>query len=143
MNSKIKSIEQIENGNFIFSYKNEKYNYLSPIFLISLIIFITLPLCAFLIYLWDRKRLSKDIKIEELVVNQCLENYIIGDIDKYNKKYIVIYRKYFHDDNNSTTIRYLSVLLSNGIQLKYNVINEVNFDSTTLLEIDIKAEISK
>ena len=159
------TVEEKPNGNIIFSYRLKKMKQTSWIIIIPLI-FLLIVFIAFcgnqvlenflvlfflmLIYtfifisIWLSYTSKKNKKVEKEIINKLLEKRIEDDIHKQGGTVRELERKYMCLIGNESFLeakRYLTVLLSNGKELKYNVINAQSYGSTLVLEIEIHPEI--
>ena len=154
------TIERKENGNIIFSYKRTKYKDTSLSFVISLLVLgtfliwefvetqtfyslvIILPLSLFLSYKWMRKTEKINETEEQKIIFENLTPIISNAIASLGDTIKELERKYVIEEKDySIGNRYVLVLLSNGSELRYNIINPKSYDRIQILEIDVNAVI--
>ncbi len=149
-----------ENGNIIFSYRIIKMQDTIMHFIVPLAVFLTLviielsyfqsfysiALIILLLYFLDRWVTitdNKNLSIEEKAVYNCLDVVIPNDIlSKFEEDIKEIERRYIYrrlEDHKEE--RFVSVLLSNGKELKYNIINPKWYNKNLSLEINVNPEI--
>jgi len=150
------TIEHKENGNIVFSYKRAKHKDTSLQVLIPLLILgsfslwelitehtlysfiIVVPLLFFFSYRWIRKTEKKNEAEERQISYEILNPIINKDITLFGDTIKELERKYIVEEKDySIGSRYVLVLLSNGNELRYNIINPKNYDKIQVLEIDI------
>ena len=102
---------------------------------------IVIPLFLFLLYKWFRKAEKRNEAVEREIIFEYLNPIINKDIVLFGDTVVEIERKYvINEDDDYKTSRYLLVLLSNGEELRYNIINLKRYDKIQVCEIDINAK---
>jgi hypothetical protein len=158
MKHKKHTIEYKENGNIVFSYEITKYKdkirwFLVPaIALISLFLLefiatrtaysliIVFPLLFYFFYRWVQKTEKINGAEERQIIFKNLNPIINKDIASFEGTIKELERKYIIKESEpSIESRYVLILLSNGNELKYNIINAKRYDKVQVLEIDINA----
>ena len=159
------TVEEKPNGNIIFSYRLKKLKQTSWIIIIPLVI-ILIVLIAFcgslisensvevfflmlisifiFISIWLSYTSKKNIKVEKEVVNKLLEKRIEDDIHKQGGTVKELERKYMCLIAGKSILeaeRYLTILLSNGKELKYKIINPQSYNTVLVLEVETLPEI--
>ena len=148
-----------ENGNIVINYNRIKVRDRIWIFLISgciiggvcywicpnnilifLMIFFALGVLTFS-FLWMTCVDGRNKKIEKDLSFKCLNSIIEKDIKAINSDIHELDRYYGRYDNDKETIRYVRVMLSNGLQLEYNIIGIAEYKSQNVLEINVKCTI--
>lgn len=148
-----------ENGNIIINYKRVKVSnrillFIIPEFLLLYFCYwlfkdnvkyileaftiLGIVLFAFIWFLFV-DRINK--KIEQRLSYRYLNDVIKKQVGQIASNVNEIERKYFRTDNKNETDRGVIVLLSNGMKLKYNIIDIAEYDKYCVLEIDIHYSI--
>ena len=152
----------LKNGNILFSYRPYNFKdiwiYASfPFFLVFAIMIIewlSLKTCFSVVLFifsipvffmqWLKIRDRRNKKIEESVVNNCLQPIIETDIKRIGDGVLELERVYEIIPVDDSTIygkRRLVVALNNGNQLIYKVENPKMLSNILLLEINVKVII--
>ena len=82
--------------------------------------------------------MGRNKKIEKELSFKCLNSIIEKDIKAINSDIHELDRDYVRYDNDKETVRYVRVMLSNGLQLEYNIIGIAEYKNYNVLEIDVK-----
>lgn len=153
------TVETIDNGNIVFSYEVTKYNLLSYRLIIPLVILfslniyeititgkvytliITFILGLLVFYRWASRTEKKNENEERQIIYENLENIIEHDIKTFGENTIEIERQYIIQENKIDVTRYLKILLSNGKEIKYDIINPKRYNRIQVLEIDVTFKI--
>ena len=96
------------------------------------------------ISIWLSYTSKKNIKVEKEIIKKFLEKRIEDHIHKKGDTVKELERKYMCLIAGKSFLeaeRYLTVLLSNGKELKYNIINPLSYGNTLVLEIAISPVI--
>lgn len=164
MNSRIISKEQLTNGNVVFSYKEHKFIDNKWVVFIPIIIAfavliweltqmgtayfqaICLPIVMYILYKRLQYTEKQDQAIELQVINESLAEIIKRDIKTFGESTKEITRKYIlKEDEDGYTLkrRYLLVVLSNGAEITYDIINVKHYDNIVMMEIDTHFKLTK
>lgn len=148
-----------ENGNIVINYKRVKVSnrillFVIPEFLLlyfcywlfkddtkyvlGAFVILGIVLFAFIWFLFV-DRINK--KIEQRLSYRNLNDIIKKQVEQIAPNVKEIERKYFRIDNKNETNRGVIVLLSNGMEFKYNIIDIAEYDKYCVLEIDIHYSI--
>lgn len=152
----------LENGNILISYcpygfKDTWYFAIIP-FLLAFIAMVVELLCNHTFYsviilfiaivisllLWISIRDRKNRKIENVIITRYLEDKIQDEIKSLGNDIYELEREYnVISLNDSTTYgkRSLTVLLSNGKNMVYNVVNPKMLKNVLMLEIVVKPDV--
>lgn len=150
-----------ENGNIIINYtriniSDKKLMFIIPELIllalslslcyitnqiIFILLFIFLGTILFFI-LWKTIISKKNNKVEKDLIYSALDNIIAKDIDKIDSNIKELDRKYICISGEENVIRYILVIISNGMIIKYNITEVAETDKVCMLEIDIKYSIS-
>lgn len=151
------TIEKNSLGNIIFSYPVKRYGetkvrILIPIFIAicfllwELITYqsayfqiIFVPILIYSFYHWMKYTEDENKKMEQKIIYEQLDEQINRDIQSFGETVCELERSYYidaKDDYGSIGERYLLVLLSNGKELKYSIINPKIYNKILVLEID-------
>lgn len=150
-----------ENGNIIINYtriniSDQKLMFIIPELIllalsfslcyitnqiIFILLFIFLGTILFFI-LWKTIISKKNNKVEKDLIYSALDNIIAKDIDKIDSNIKELDRKYICIIGEENVIRYILVIISNGMIIKYNITEVAETDKVCMLEIDIKYSIS-
>lgn len=152
------TVEYKNDGNIVLSYEITKYRNKLKLFLIPAIILIiltlwefvknqtvysliiVLPLLFFFLYRWMRKTEKTNEMKEQEIIFENLNPIIKKDIVLFGETVKELERKYVIEEKDySIGERYALVLLSNGCELRYNIINPKSYDKIQVLEIDVTA----
>lgn len=156
-----------DNGNIVFSYSPIKYNetlfkrLIIPeilILMISLAIYSFIPRLSILIlliitaiiisitilYRWLVYTENLNKKLEKKIVYESLNDIIIKDISSFGSDVIELGRKLIVNtgDYGEVKEKFVAVILSNGIELKYNIIYINRYDKIYVQEIDAHYKIT-
>lgn len=149
------------NGNIIISYDRTKISNRKVIFIISelalllpllfafrenlvylILLFPFLGVILFLI-LWSFVVDKNNKKKEELLAFKSLNDVIALDIKKLGINIKELDRKYIRIDLEKETKRAVYVILSNGEELKYNIVDKAEYNNKRVFEINVKYSIAK
>lgn len=164
MNNRIISKEQLTNGNVVFSYNEHKFNANKWIIFIPVIIdlgiliwemveagtaylqIICIPIVLYILYKRLQYTEKQDQAIELQVTNESLDEIIKRDVKTFGESTKEITRKYIlKEDEDGYTLkrRYLLVVLSNGAEITYDIINVKHYDNIVMMEIDTHFKLTK
>ncbi len=150
--------ETLSNGNVVFSYKMVKHRdtkwIIIPFLILYLVILLSelidaqtayyqvicLPILIIILWNWFRVSEKRNEKLEKIVIYKNLDQIIKRDAQSFGDSIIELSRNYHNytpSKYTSPTQRTVTVLLSNGKELTYNIINEKYSNGIILLEIDI------
>ncbi|MFT4073606.1 MAG: hypothetical protein QM654_16985 [Dysgonamonadaceae bacterium] len=149
------------NGNIIISYDRTKVSNRKLLFIISEL---TLLICLFFLFqksllhiaisffilgtilffvLWSLFVDKSNKKKEKQLSFHCLNDIVKKDIENIGANIKELDRKYIRIDHEKETERAVYVLLSNGEQLKYNIIDKAEYENKRVFEIETKYSIVK
>lgn len=149
------------NGNIIISYDRTKISNRKVIFIVSelilllplsfifrenwvylILLFPFLGVILFLI-LWSFVVDKSNKKKEELLAFESLNDVIALDIKKIGVSIKELDRKYIRIDLEKETKRAVCVILSNGEELNYNIVDKAEYNNKRVFEINVKYLITK
>ena len=146
-----------ETGNIIVSYeitkmKDNSLHIILPlvillgIVLLEFIIFhtfysliIIIPLLLYFLYRWTIITIKMNESKEENIIFKNLNPIISKDINSFGNNVKELERKYVIEEIEHDVKKFVLVLLSNGYELKYNILNSKGYNKILRLEIDINA----
>lgn len=149
------TVENKDNGNIVFSYQRVKYRdtnlriVIPLVFTIGIMFYelmkygtlyfqiLCIPILLYLSYRWMKYTEDKNISIERQLIYEYLDNIIKKDIQSIGRSVYELERKYVIEEKEySMGARYLLILLSDGAEIKYNVINPKCYNKIQVLEIE-------
>lgn len=151
-------ISELKNGNVVFSYKHVTYKRNSMWIFIPLIIVLILciyeythnesvyilmigvPIILYFFYRWLKKTENKNKRTEEEIIYNALNPVIIKDINfSFGENVVEVEREYIIKTGKYGEVveKHVTVLLSNGKELKYQIINGKYYDKIRQFEIDM------
>jgi hypothetical protein len=162
MDTEKHTVEYNEKGNIVISYKVVKYDFFSLRFVLPVILLlslnlyeytstgqfftvvITIPLIFFFFYRWAVKTEKINEKAEEQIISENLNDIIKRDVKSFGDSIIELKRMYkIIINNREPERRYLMIILSNGIEIRYDIINAKQYDEICVLEIDTHYKINQ
>lgn len=152
-------VKQKENGNIVFSFKPIQYKdrlwiliVIELYFLIQFIYWLQKPeffwfaffsssITAILIWGLTIEKMNKKV-IRKNALN-LLDDKIKRDIESIDNSLIELERNYKNIENDKMNLEdhFVDVLLSDGRQLRYRIIMNIQFERTRVFEIDVNYTI--